>query len=65
MADKSKRHVLQNFLVATDGTLSPAENVALVQLVEEQTLLLAKTRGYKCILTSNSSPLTQVKNEPS
>lgn len=60
LVDKKKRHVLQNFLVATDGTLSPAENVALVQCVEQETLSLAKSRGFKCIFTSNSSPLTQV-----
>ena len=58
--DKKKRNVLQNFLVATDSSLSAAENVALVQFVEKETIKLAKSRGFKSIFTSNSSPLTQV-----
>ena len=48
--------------VVTDSALlSPAENVALVQCVERETLTLAKSNGFRCIFTSNSSPLTQVQ----
>jgi len=47
--------------VVTDSALlTPAENVALVQCVERETLTLAKSNGFHCIFTSNSSPLTQV-----
>ena len=61
LVDGKKGQVLQNFLVATDGILlSPAENVALVQCVERETLSLAKRNGFQSIFTSNSSPLTQV-----
>ena len=61
LVEGKKGHVLQNFLVVTDGfQLTPAENVALVQCVEQETLALAKKNGFSCIFTSNSSPLTQV-----
>lgn len=61
LVDGREGHVLQNFLVVTDGShLTPAENVALVEVVEEETLALARKNGYQCIFTSNSSPLTQV-----
>jgi hypothetical protein len=50
-----------NHKVVTDSALlTPAENVALVQCVERETLALAKSNGFNCIFTSNSSPLTQV-----
>jgi hypothetical protein len=60
LVEGKKGRVLQNFLVATDGVLlTPAENVALVQCVEQETLVLAKNNRFSCIFTSNSSPLTQ------
>uniref|UniRef100_A0A0P5KZY5 Ss-alanyl conjugating enzyme n=2 Tax=Daphnia magna TaxID=35525 RepID=A0A0P5KZY5_9CRUS len=60
LVNGKKGHVLQNFLVVTDSALlTPAENVAVVQCVERETLALAKSNGYHCIFTSNSSPLTQ------
>ena len=64
LVEGKKGRVLQNFLVATDGVqLTPAENVALVQCVEQETLALAKNNGFSCIFTSNSSPLTQVDSK--
>ena len=64
LVEGKKGHVLQNFLVVTDGfQLTPAENVALVQCVEQETLALAKKNGFSCIFTSNSSPLTQVTDQ--
>ncbi|KAK7072989.1 hypothetical protein SK128_006147 [Halocaridina rubra] len=39
--------------------LGPAENVELIQIMEEENLKLATSKGFKAVFTTNTSDLTQ------
>ncbi|CAH1993810.1 unnamed protein product [Acanthoscelides obtectus] len=52
--------VLHAFMMATHYSLSPKENVAVMQFMEDEVLKLARERNFTGILTTNTSPLTQV-----
>ncbi|CAG9772921.1 unnamed protein product [Ceutorhynchus assimilis] len=54
-----KGKILHSFMMATHSSLTPRENVAVFQYMEDEVLKLAKTRGFAGILTTNTSPLTQ------
>ncbi|ENN71671.1 hypothetical protein YQE_11595, partial [Dendroctonus ponderosae] len=45
--------------MATHSSLTPKENVAVFQFMEEEVQRLAKSRGFAGIFTTNTSPLTQ------
>ena len=47
-------------MMATHESLSPAENVTLIQFMEQETLKLAKHRGFVGVFTSNTNELTRV-----
>ncbi|CAH1993809.1 unnamed protein product [Acanthoscelides obtectus] len=51
--------VLHAFMMATHYSLSPKENVAVMQFMEDEVLKLARERNFTGILTTNTSPLTQ------
>ncbi|CAH1976278.1 unnamed protein product [Acanthoscelides obtectus] len=51
--------VLHAFMMATHSSLSPKENVAVMQFMEDEVLKLARERNFTGILTTNTSPLTQ------
>ncbi|KAG5894177.1 hypothetical protein JTB14_001871 [Gonioctena quinquepunctata] len=50
---------LHSFMMATHASLSPKENVAVLQFVEGEVLKLAKRRNFKGVFTTNTNPLTQ------
>nr|CAH7759239.1 unnamed protein product [Callosobruchus chinensis] len=54
-----KGAVLHAFMMATHSSLSPKENVAVMQYMEGEVLKLAKDRNFTGIFTTNTSPLTQ------
>ncbi|KAJ8918616.1 hypothetical protein NQ315_013122, partial [Exocentrus adspersus] len=54
-----KGQVLHSFMMATHSSLSPKENVAVMQFMEDEVLNLATSRGFAGIFTTNTSPLTQ------
>ncbi|XP_066261449.1 beta-alanyl-bioamine nonribosomal peptide synthetase ebony isoform X2 [Euwallacea similis] len=54
-----KCKVQHSFMMATHSSLSPRENVAVFQFMEQENLKLAKERGFEGIFTTNTSPLTQ------
>ncbi|KAF7285868.1 hypothetical protein GWI33_009545 [Rhynchophorus ferrugineus] len=54
-----KGKVLHSFMMGTHSSLTPRENVAIFQFMENEELKLAKTRGFAGIFTTNTSPLTQ------
>nr|XP_045612452.1 malpicyclin synthetase-like [Procambarus clarkii] len=51
--------VLHGFMMGTLLELGPAENVELIKIMEEENLKLATKKGFKAIVTTNTSPLTQ------
>lgn len=56
---KGEGQVLHSFMMGTNSQLSPAENVAVMQYMEQENLRLARTVGFVGIFTTNTSPLTQ------
>uniref|UniRef100_A0AAR5Q839 AMP-dependent synthetase/ligase domain-containing protein n=1 Tax=Dendroctonus ponderosae TaxID=77166 RepID=A0AAR5Q839_DENPD len=54
-----KGTILHSFMMATHSSLTPKENVAVFQFMEEEVQRLAKSRGFAGIFTTNTSPLTQ------
>lgn len=58
-----KGAILHSFMMATHSSLTPKENVAVFQFMEEEVQRLAQTRGFAGIFTTNTSPLTQVSFE--
>ncbi|XP_018568645.1 uncharacterized protein LOC108908938 [Anoplophora glabripennis] len=54
-----KGQVLHSFMMATHSSLSPKENVAVMQFMEDEVLNLARSRNFAGIFTTNTSPLTQ------
>lgn len=55
---------MYSFMMGTEKSLSPADNVAVVQAMEKEALVIARHRGFKGIFTTNSSPLTKVRSVP-
>ncbi|XP_045108560.1 tyrocidine synthase 3-like isoform X2 [Portunus trituberculatus] len=51
--------VIHSFVMGTLLSLGPAENVELIQMMEEENLEHAKRRGFKAVFTTNTSSLTQ------
>lgn len=47
-------------MMATHASLTTKENVVVMKYLEDETLRLAKDRGFEGIFTTNTSPLTQV-----
>ncbi|KAK3918710.1 Mycosubtilin synthase subunit C [Frankliniella fusca] len=51
--------VLHSFMMATAASLSPRANVLAMQFMEQEVLRTARARGFRGVLTTNTSPLTQ------
>ncbi|XP_075232512.1 nonribosomal peptide synthetase ebony [Lycorma delicatula] len=56
---KKKGEVLHSFMMGTNQNLTPAENVSVMQFMEEEVIRLALHSDFTSIFTTNSSPLTQ------
>ncbi|EFA09829.1 beta-alanyl-bioamine nonribosomal peptide synthetase ebony isoform X2 [Tribolium castaneum] len=54
-----KGKILHSFMMGTHSSLSPKENVAVMQFMEDEVLKLATERHFEGIFTTNTSPLTQ------
>ncbi|XP_068234684.1 beta-alanyl-bioamine nonribosomal peptide synthetase ebony [Palaemon carinicauda] len=52
-------NVIHSFMMGTLLELGPAENVELIQIMEEENLRLATSKGFKAVFTTNTSDLTQ------
>nr|ATB56363.1 Ebony2 [Leptinotarsa decemlineata] len=50
---------LHSFMMATHSSLTPKENVAVMQFIEGEVLNLAERRHFKGVFTTNTNPLTQ------
>lgn len=48
-------------MMATRSTLTPGENVSIMNFMEDEVLKLAIERQFAGIFTTNTSPLTQVR----
>lgn len=60
---KNKGQIIHISMMGTNSDLSSAENVLVMKHMEEYCLQLAKQKEYIGIFTTNTSPLTQVKDE--
>jgi len=49
-------------MMATDESSTPAENVVLIQMMEQETIKVAKARGFNGVFTTNTNELTRVNN---
>lgn len=47
-------------MMATASKLTAQQNISVMQFMEAEVLRTATSRGFKGILTTNTSPLTQV-----
>ncbi|KAK0091639.1 hypothetical protein PV326_002925 [Microctonus aethiopoides] len=56
---RGKGKILHCYMMATNQDLTPAENVIIMNKMEEEIINLAKKRGFIGIFTTNTSPLTQ------
>ncbi|XP_050294222.1 zwittermicin A synthase ZmaJ isoform X2 [Anthonomus grandis grandis] len=54
-----KGKIVHSFMMATHSSLTPKENVAVMQFMESEILKLARQRGFIGVMTTNTSPLTQ------
>lgn len=52
--------MVHSFMMGTAEWCSPAENVLLIQQMEEENIKLAVRNGFSGIFTNNSSELTHV-----
>lgn len=48
-------------MMGTSSDLNPQENIACMHFMENEVLRVAKEKQFAGILTTNTSPLTQVK----
>lgn len=48
------------FLMAVHSSLTPKENVAVIEFLEAEVINVARSRRFRGILTTNVNPLTQV-----
>ena len=56
---KGLGQIFHTFMMGTNNQLTPAENVIIMKIMEDECLRLAKSRGFAGIFTTNTSPLTQ------
>ncbi|KAF5303145.1 hypothetical protein FQR65_LT08308 [Abscondita terminalis] len=56
---EGKGKILHSFMMGTNSSLTPKENVAVIQFMEEEVVRLAKNKSFAGILTTNTNPLTQ------
>ncbi|XP_034952288.1 dimodular nonribosomal peptide synthase isoform X2 [Chelonus insularis] len=56
---RGKGKVYHCYMMATNENLTPAENVIIMNKMEEECLNLARSKGFVGIFTTNTSPLTQ------
>lgn len=54
-----KRQIFHTLMMGTNAQLNAQENITVMQHMETEVLKLARRKGYVCILTTNTSPLTQ------
>ncbi|KAF2902812.1 hypothetical protein ILUMI_03369 [Ignelater luminosus] len=54
-----KGAILHSFMMGTNSTLTPKENVAVIQFMEEEVIRVARSNNFAGIFTTNTSPLTQ------
>lgn len=47
-------------MMGTDDSLSAADNVVMIQIMEQETIKLAKERGFAGVFTTNTNELTRV-----
>lgn len=52
------QQVLMAFMMGTAKTLSSTENIQVVNFMEQQVLKIAKEKGFKAIVTTNTNALT-------
>lgn len=57
---KGLNKLLHSFMMGTSPDLNAQENIACIHFMEHEVLRLAKAKNFVGILTTNSSPLTQV-----
>lgn len=57
---EGKNKIFHSSLMGTHSDLNGKENVAVMQFMENESLKLAKRMKFSGILTTNTSPLTQV-----
>ncbi|KAK4875342.1 hypothetical protein RN001_011764 [Aquatica leii] len=51
--------ILHSFMMGTNSSLTPKENVAVIQFMEEEVIRIASLKNFAGILTTNTNPLTQ------
>ena len=54
-----KGKILHSFMMATNSSLTPKENVAVIQFMEEEVIRVARNKNFAGIFTTNTNPLTQ------
>ncbi|KAK5644614.1 hypothetical protein RI129_005914 [Pyrocoelia pectoralis] len=54
-----KGKILHSFMMATNSTLTPKENVAVIQFMEKEVIRVARCSSFEGIFTTNTNPLTQ------
>ena len=59
--EKKTNLLIHSFMMATVETSTPTENVLFIQRMEQETLSLAKQRGFAGVFTTNTNELTRVK----
>ena len=52
--------VVHSFMMATHATMSAKENVALIKVMEDNNIAVAKQRNYRAVFTTNTSETTRV-----
>lgn len=57
---EGKNVIFHTFMMATNNDQDASENVILMKLMEQKCLEIAKKKKFCGILTTNTSPLTQV-----
>lgn len=60
---KSKGSIFHSFMMGTDKILDAATNVEVITYMEQEILQLSKAKGFHGIFTTNTNPLTQVKED--
>ncbi|XP_034837374.1 beta-alanyl-bioamine nonribosomal peptide synthetase ebony [Maniola hyperantus] len=59
MLPEGKGAILHSFMMATDASMSPRDNVLAIQALEVATERVARQRRFRGVFTTNTSPLTQ------
>ena len=58
---KGLNQILHSFMMTTSADLNAKENIAVMHFMENEVLRLATRKEFTGILTTNTSPLTQVR----